>query len=121
MKIRFPDILIIAFSLLVVVAVSVFAYGGGAQQSSLIIESSGNQWIYSLSGDRTIRVPGPLGDTIVVISGNKAFVQDSPCRDKLCVLVGAISKPGQWTACLPNKVMVRIGGAANEAPDDSSF
>ena len=121
MRIRVPDVLIVAFSLLVVAAVSVFAYGRGAQQSSLIIESSGDQWIYPLNVDRSIRVPGPLGETIVVISGNTAHVQDSPCRDKLCVLMGEISRPGQWAACLPNRVMVRVGGEADEALDDSSF
>ncbi len=87
----------------------------------VVIEASGAQWIYTLDQDRVERVRGPLGDTIVVIRDGAARVESSPCPDKLCVLAGAISRPGQWVACLPNKVMVRIGGSGAGKVDDVSF
>ena len=48
---------------------------------------------------------------------------DSPCRDKLCVLEGAFSKPGKWAACLPNRVFVSIKGIKTEDTpiDDTSY
>jgi hypothetical protein len=66
-------------------------------------------------------VKGPLGETVVVISGGKARVEDSPCPDKLCVHMPAISKPGQWIACLPNRVFVRVRGSSGEKIDDLSY
>ena len=60
-------------------------------------------------------------DTIVVISGGKAFVEDSPCPDKLCVHMPAISKPGQWIACMPNRVFLRVRGSDAQKIDDVSY
>jgi hypothetical protein len=121
MKIRPLDIVIIALSLLAVGAFAVFAYAGGRQGTQVVVEASGRTYLYPLDRDRTEKVHGPIGDTILVISGGEAQVLDSPCRDKICVHAGKISKPGQWIACLPNKVMVHIGGGGVEKPDDVSY
>ncbi len=121
-RIRLLDAALIIFSVLVVGGFSVFAYGGGGKSSSVIIEASGKRWIYPLGADRTERVHGPIGDTVVVISGGKAFIQDSPCRDKICIQMGKISGHRQWIACLPNKVIVSIGGGPGEGkPDEVSY
>ncbi len=122
MRIRFFDVLALIIALAAIGGFSVLAYTGGSGPGQVVIEASGARWIYPLTEDRTVSAPGPLGDTIVVVSGGKAFVKDSPCPDKLCVLAGAISKPGQWVACLPNRVMVSIrGGSAEQSVDVTSF
>ncbi len=121
MRFRVLDLASILLSILVIAAFSAVAYGGNGKGSDVIIEASGKQWIYPLDQNRVIPVAGPLGTTLVVIRDGKSFVQDSPCPDKLCVLAGSVSKPGQWIACLPNKVMVRIGGKSAERIDDVSF
>lgn len=41
----------------------------------------------------------------------------SDCRDGLCVKVGALEKPGDVAACLPNKTVVSIRGGDNGAVD----
>jgi len=98
-----------------------YAYAGRAKAQDVVIEASGVQWIYPLAIDRTEAVKGPLGDTIVVIKGGKAFVQDSPCPDKLCVHMPAISQPGQWIACLPNRVFIRVRGSSGQDIDELSY
>jgi hypothetical protein len=119
-KLRALDYAAIVVSLAAVAAFSLFAYSGSSG-SELIIEASGSTWIYPLDETRTVRIHGPLGETIIEIGGGKAAVTDSPCPDKLCVHAGPVAAPGQWVACLPNAVMIRIGGRNAVELDDVSF
>jgi hypothetical protein len=121
MKPRPFDYLAIAISLALVAGLSVYAYAGRGRRGEVRVEASGTQYVYPLSEERRVPVQGPLGVTVVVIRGGKAAVEDSPCPDKLCVHMAAISMPGQWIACLPNKVFVRVAGVTGEQVDDSSY
>jgi hypothetical protein len=121
MKLRLFDYFAIILSAAVVGASAWFAYAGSARAGDVVVEASGKQWMYPLSTARRVTVPGPLGDTVVVIEAGSARVVDSPCPDKLCVAMAAVSKPGQWIACLPNKVFVRVRGTSGEKLDDSSW
>jgi hypothetical protein len=121
MKIKALDLLAILISLLVIGLFSVAAYAGKDTARDVVIESSGVQWIYPLNEDRLERVKGPLGGTLVVIKDGRANVEDSPCPDKLCVHMPPISKPGQWIACLPNRVFVRVRGGSGQDIDQLSW
>jgi hypothetical protein len=121
MKLKIIDYFAIALCLLVIGVFSVYAYSGRSGSGDVVIEASGVQWIYPLSVDRREAIHGPLGDTIVVIRKGRALVEDSPCPDKLCVHMPAISKPGQWIACLPNRVFVRVRGSSGQEIDDLSY
>lgn len=37
--------------------------------------------------------------------------EESDCPDKLCIKTGKISKPGQFAACLPNGLLLKIVSA----------
>jgi hypothetical protein len=121
MKLRVLDYVALSLSLLVVGAFSLFAYAGRNRAGDVVIEASGTQWIYPLDVNRREPITGPLGETIVVIEGGKAYVEDSPCPDKVCVHMPAITKPGQWIACLPNRVFVRVRGTDAQKVDDVSY
>jgi hypothetical protein len=121
MKLRPLDYVALSLALVVVGGFSVFAYAGRDRVGEVVIEASGSQWIYPLDVDRRELVRGPLGDTVIVIKGGTASVEDSPCPDKLCVHMPAVSKPGQWIACLPNKVFVRVRGNGVQKIDDVSY
>ena len=101
MKPRLLDILAILLSLLVAGGLLQAARFHRGQARSIVIEASGSTWIYPLDTDRVEKIRGPLGDTVVHLQGGRAVVEDSPCPDKLCVRMPAISQPGQWIACLP--------------------
>jgi len=85
-----------------------------------VIKGRDGEWVYPLSSDRVVSVAGPLGDTLVAIEGKTARIKDSPCPNKTCVAGGSISRPGQWLACLPNQVLVRIEGGADDADIDAA-
>ena len=121
MKPRALDIAAIFASVLAVGAFSAAAWSHHGAARDVVIEASGSSWIYPLDTDRVERVSGPLGVTQVVIRAGKASVEDSPCPDKLCVGMPAISSPGQWIACLPNRVFVRVRGGSGPDVDQLSY
>ena len=116
------DFAALALSVGVAVFFAVSVYGGAVQPSLVSIQSEGGTEVYPLGEDRTVAVAGPLGDTIVEIDGEgHAAVVESPCPNKLCIQAGRLSRQGDWSACMPNKVFVRIdGGAAQEGGVDAT-
>ena len=120
MRFRAMDLVSILLSAAAIGFFSFLAYGA-RRNSDLIIEAGGEKWIYSLRENRIEKLHGPLGDTIVVIRDGKAFIESSPCPDELCMRAGSISRAGQWIACLPNRIIVRIGGTVGDQIDDTSF
>ncbi len=98
---------------LLYLSVSVY---GGPPSSSLVVSTDQGEWIYPLSEDRTIEARGILGVSVIRIEGGFAHIDESPCANKLCVAAPRIGSTGQWSACLPNGVFIRIEGS--EATDD---
>jgi hypothetical protein len=138
-RIRALDISIFLLALIIIGLISLQTYVRGGGTPEITIEAAGvpaagvpaagapaagrsasgheRQWIFPLDAQTTLRVPGPLGDTVVVIENGSVRVVSSPCPEKICIKTGRISKPGQWIACLPNKVFISIRGRRSEQPD----
>jgi len=116
-RIRTLDYLIFAGVLLLIGLISFRTYVRGSSVPEISIDAAGTQWIYPLDAQETVSVPGPLGDTIVSIHDGSVQVLSSPCPEKICVKSGRISRPGQWIACLPNRVFISIRGRPKEQPD----
>jgi len=53
-----------------------------------------------------------LGDSEIIIDGNGVAFLESPCRNKLCILAGHKHRIGDVIACVPNRILVAINGAA---------
>ncbi len=120
-RLRLFDLAALLLSLLVIGVLSASAYGTRGGDPKVVIEAAGTQWIYPLKADRQVQVQGPLGEERIQIANREVFVLSSPCPNKLCILQGKISRPGQWIACLPNKVFVRIEAADPTAADAVVF
>ncbi len=85
---------------------------------SVVIESDGDGvGNFPLKKERLVPVKGTLGTTRVKITEGGVRIIDSPCPYKLCVKSGLIRRSGQTLICLPNRVIVRIGGDGAEAVD----
>lgn len=65
----------------------------------------------SLDQTRTLDVPGPLGNSHVVIDHGQVRFASSPCRNQYCVHQGWMKHAGQVAVCLPNQVSVELLGA----------
>jgi hypothetical protein len=83
---------------------------------NVIIEVNGKpEYRLSINENAVIPVKGKLGITVVEIQNNKVRVKDSPCSDKICMHEGWIDKGA--VICLPNRVIVFIGGLKNKGND----
>lgn len=105
------DFLVFLVAVLVIAAFSILAYERSGPPTTVEIRSDRGDQVYPLNEDRTITVPGPLGDTILEIRGGAVRFVESPCRDKICIAAGFLSETGQWAACLPNRVFATVSGA----------
>jgi len=122
MRLRLFDFAAIAVAAAAVAAASVAAYAPGSGEPNAIVSGDEGQWIYPLSSDAELSVAGPLGITLVQVSDGAVRVLDSPCSNKTCIAAGSVSKPGQWIACLPNKVFVRVeGGTSDDGVDAATY
>jgi hypothetical protein len=80
----------------------------------VLIEGQNQKWIFPIDAEETVDVQGPLGTTVVRIYGSQAWVESSPCDNKICVGAGHLNNNGEFAACLPNNVLVVIEG--NDVP-----
>jgi len=81
-----------------------------------MVEITGKNYFasYPLNEVKSIDVPGPLGITRVEILNGEAWVSVSPCREKICIKMGKISRVGEQIVCLPNRVVVEIRGGKSD-------
>ena len=116
------DWISLAAAVLVTAASFFYVYAGsiGAGESVVVVEGGGRTWIFPADAEETLKVPGPLGITIVELGGGSAHVHESPCENQICVAAGKISRSGQWIACLPNAVFVRIEGRKDDDAVDAA-
>jgi len=66
---------------------------------------------FSLDQERSLEIPGPLGNTRVVIAHGQARFEHSPCNNQYCVHQGWLNRAGQVAICLPNRISLELIGA----------
>lgn len=121
MKFKPFDFLAFAAAVLVVIAFSLYAYGDRQQGSQVRVETEDASFIYPLNENREFDVEGPLGHTHVEIEDGKVRVTESPCREKICIAAGWVSRADEWIACLPNRVFLRVQGGEETGVDAQTF
>jgi hypothetical protein len=106
----------------VAIALSLMLLGGlfaicwqPAQAAAWVEIRTGDRLVgrYPLAEDRELSVRGRLGDSHVRIEHGRVRFIDSPCRNRICVLGGWLSRSGDEAACLPNGVSIALGGGGD--------
>ena len=103
----------IAVILLLTAAFAWFALGFNPYQvgSIAVVEVSGEEVArIKLNREDYISLRGALGPVLIGVDDTGIRILDSRCPHKLCVKMGAINRAGQWIACVPNKLVIRIEG-----------
>lgn len=109
----------IVLILLVGAAASFFCLGGGAQGERVVVERGGRiLFTAPLGEDRTVSLPGSLGETVLSVHDGRASIVSSPCPLKICMGMGEVSRAGELLACVPNELLVRIEGGQEERSHD---
>ena len=119
MRLRPLDFVALLAAAAAVAMACVSAYSPKGGEPLVVVTAPGGEWIYPLGEDRELEIEGALGATRICISGGSVRIESSPCPNQTCVAAGAVSVPGQWLACLPNEVFVRIEGRGAEGGVDA--
>ncbi len=104
--VRAGDHLILALTLILLA--SLWARRGEQGDAVVIHGGSGIFLSTDLRLNRTVAVPGPLGNTLVEIRNGQVRILADPSPRQLCVRQGWIA-PGASAVCLPNRVSVERG------------
>ena len=105
---RKADIFIFILFLSVTVASFLFLKTSESHEARLLVTSGKKEFIYSLEKNRELEIDGAIGKSVIVIQDGRAFFKSSPCTNKTCVHMGAVSAENDWAACLPNDVFIRV-------------
>ena len=106
---RFGDFGVLALGLLGVVAsFQVFWQADGAGEWAVIRKNGEIVGEVDLHARQTIKVDGPLGQTLIEIGGGRARVLSDPGPRQYCVRQGWLSKNGEVAICAPNQVSLQI-------------
>lgn len=112
------DAIIIVFFLLA--ALAFFAYGNtGADAQTAEILCTGEETV--TIDLQNIEVPYEMtlrSGIVIGIEKGQIRILSSPCKDKLCVQCGTLTKDGDTAVCLPNRTLVKVTGSKQaDAPD----
>jgi hypothetical protein len=98
---------------LLATAIAWIGIGAGATfaGSTAVVQVGGNLVAQiDLGHEDYITVQGALGPVLIGVDRSGIRILDSQCPNKLCMRMGAIKRAGDWIACVPNKLVIRVGG-----------
>ena len=84
----------------------------------LHISSPDSEYLYPLDKDDTIQIQGLEGITEIHIQQGQASYINSPCANKTCMAAAPIHRNGEWSACLPNGIFMRVENQGPPTNDD---
>ena len=70
----------------------------------------------SLAEDCDYPVQTPYGYNLLTVRDGRAAIAEADCPGGDC-LSGTVSRAGECLVCLPHRLLVRVDGAAEGAPD----
>lgn len=107
---RVDRLIIGVLAVMALVAWPLASAAAGADGSTVVITAPGGQTVVSLSEDADYRIDGAVSDLTVRVDHGSVSVVESDCPDQTCVRTGRVSAAGEVIACVPNRVVVRVGG-----------
>jgi hypothetical protein len=114
------DYSIVFLMLCVVTASFLLTWPGAGGGNTVYLKGENGEWVFPADAVETLHVSGPLGDTIIELNGSAVRITASPCLNQTCVASGAVHSPGQWAACLPNRVMLYVSEGKTEDNVDAA-
>lgn len=104
------DLLVIVMVLVLTGGLAIGIYSAADVNRVEILDSHGTAASYPAWQAQTLRVDGPLGETLIEIADGAVRIIASPCQQKICINRGWLSHAGETVACLPNRISVTLLG-----------
>lgn len=115
------DLLLLGVLLCVCIAVLlVFSFDKGKAGATVVVTVDGKEYgRYDLAKEQKVSIYNDQGKVTntLLIRDHKADMIDADCRDLLCVKQKAIDRSGETIVCLPNRVVVSVENAGQDALD----
>jgi len=89
----------------------------GRSGKTLFIQTSKNEFIYSIDQKTIADISGDLGITKIELDHGKFRFLESPCKNKNCIKSGWVRLANFPVVCLPNRVSAYI---MKEGDNDAS-
>ena len=103
------DKLVVAASFFALLVLYQIYWASTAYGNQVEILVDGKHWAsHDLFSTTQVEVPGNLGPSTLIINAGKIRFLESPCNGKQCVHQGWLEYGGEFAACLPNRISVRI-------------
>ena len=116
-------LLIIVMLIAAALGYGIFAMQGNSSNKILIIKHDNaiveRIPLKGITAETKLAINVQDGTLIVRYDKNGAWVEESPCPDKICIHQGKITKPGETVACVPEKVLLTIEEPQKEAEHDA--
>ena len=104
----------VAVALLLLIGACVWIAMGVIPQeagSVAVVEVSGMKVAeLKLHQENYLTIRGKLGPVLIGVDEAGVRILDSRCPNKLCKKMGVAAKAGEWIACVPNELVIRIEG-----------
>lgn len=114
---RGDRVLIAALLCATLLAWPLAAARASGQGGQAVIIGPGGESVVPLSRDAEYRIDGTSGEVVVRVADGGIRVSESGCPDQTCVRTGAVASPGSVVACVPNRVVIRVGGVGGDGLD----
>jgi len=101
-------LLLLAVSIMLPFLYYTFWFDQQAASYLLIHNAASEARTEPLKPDRTLRLTGALGTSIIEISDGRARFKASPCPTQACVHSGWLTRSGEFSACLPNRISLEL-------------
>lgn len=112
----------LAAALIIAGFASLLVLRRGDGSDSITVTVSGEVYgVYSLKKDREITVATEYGTNVITVEDGKAYVSESDCAGHDCMNFAPIDGPGETIMCLPHRLIVSVGGEAEEEVDAVVF
>ena len=115
-------IILIAVLLCVCLAASILVLGGKTQSATARLYQGGalvrTVDLSQVDKPFSFTVEGPAGSNTIQVEPGRIRVSQADCPDQVCVHQGWISNSVAPIVCLPNQVVIRIGGSPSETEID---
>ena len=103
---------VLIISLLVISIISILVLNLNKKQGKLAYVYHDNKLLkkVDLNINKTYTFDGDKGKVIVTVKNKKIKVDKETSEYHLCSKMGYISRPHETIICLPNKIVIEIGG-----------
>ena len=121
LPLRALDIVAVVISVGVAAAITRWVLSARHGRPIFRVTAADATWLLRPEIDQVVEVTGPLGVNRVVVAGGRVAIESAPCKNQICVKTGRVARPGQWIACLPNRVFVAVEAGGQAEVDAYSY